>query len=203
MTARQSLPGTADKSKPLATWIAIVGGSLGLHRFYLHGWRDVPGWLHPLPSLIGAYGVLRARSLGQDDQLAWVLMPLLGFSIAAAMLAAIVYGLMSDETWNARFNGGRSVSGMGWASVLGAMVALMVGGGVLIASIAFMAQRYFEYQVESASALSPTAAPPAPPPSPSPSAYLAAHDRESRGLAAARPAAAARRHVRAGADAEG
>jgi len=37
------------RSKSLATWIAVLGGSLGLHRFYLHGLRDPLGWLHPLP----------------------------------------------------------------------------------------------------------------------------------------------------------
>ena len=41
------------QSKTLATWIALLGGSLGLHRFYLHGLRDRWGWLHPLPTLLG------------------------------------------------------------------------------------------------------------------------------------------------------
>ena len=62
----------AYKSKTLATWIALVGGSLGLHRFYLHGFGDRWGWLYPLPTLIGLYGVLRMRALGADDQVAWV-----------------------------------------------------------------------------------------------------------------------------------
>jgi hypothetical protein len=159
---------SAAKSKTLATWIAIVAGSLGLHRFYLHGFRDLPGWLHPLPTLIGLYGVLRARSLGQDDQLAWVLIPFVGCTIAASMLCAIVYGLTSDEKWNARFNAGRTGSRSGWAAVLGAMLALLVGAGVLMATIAFAAQRYFEYQVETeAPAVSQPAAPTAPPPTPS------------------------------------
>ena len=113
MTAIEPTP-SADKSKTLATWIAIVGGSLGLHRFYLHGFRDIVGWLHPLPTLIGLYGVQRARSLGQDDQLAWVLIPFVGVTIAASMLCAIVYGLASDDKWNARFNGGRAASRSGW-----------------------------------------------------------------------------------------
>ena len=155
----------ADKSKTLATWIAIVGGSLGLHRFYLHGFRDLPGWLHPLPTLIGLYGVMRARSLGQDDQLAWMLIPFVGVTIAASMLCAIVYGLASDDKWNARFNAGRNVSRSGWAAVLGAMLALLVGAGVLMATIAFVAQRYFEYQVETeAAAVNQPATPAAPPP---------------------------------------
>ncbi|MDL2337295.1 MAG: hypothetical protein QFE16_05575 [Pseudomonadota bacterium] len=147
MTSLRSPNSAPYKSKTLATWIAIIGGSLGLHRFYLYGLRDLPGWLHPLPTLIGLYGVQRARSLGQDDHLAWVLIPLLGFTIAAAMLAAIVYGLTSDDKWNARFNANRP-GHSGWAAIIGVMLALLVGAGVLIAAIAFAGQRYFEYQVE-------------------------------------------------------
>ena len=149
MTATAPLPrSTPYKSKTLATWVAILGGCVGLHRFYLHGLRDLPGWLHPLPALLGLYGVQRARALGQDDQLAWVLMPLLGCTIVAAMLAAIVYALTSDERWNARFNPARPGPSSGWGAVLGAIAALLVGGAVLMATIAFSAQRYFEYQVE-------------------------------------------------------
>lgn len=153
------------KSKTLATWIAIVGGTLGWHRFYLHGLRDPIGWAHPLPTLIGLYGVMRARTLGQDDQLAWVLIPLLGCTIAASMLCAIVYGLMNDDKWNARYNGGNASAPSGWAAVFGVILALLVGAGVLMATIAFVAQRYFEYQVETeAASLSPPAEPTAPPP---------------------------------------
>jgi len=137
------------RSKTLATWLAIIGGSLGIHRFYLYGFRDLPGWLHPLPSVIGFFGVLRMRSLGQDDQLAWLLIPWLGCSISAAMLAAIVYGLTPDEKWNARFNVEAPESRSGWGAVLGAMLALLVGACVLMSTIAFVAQRYFEYQAES------------------------------------------------------
>ena len=115
----------------------------------LHGFRDIPGWLHPAPTLIGLYGVMRMRSLGQDDQLAWVLIPLLGCAISAAMLAAIVYGLTSDEKWNARFNPESPASHGGMSSVLGAMLALLVGSGVLMATIAFAAQRYFEHEASS------------------------------------------------------
>ena len=72
------------KSNTLATWIALIGGSLGLHRFYLHGFRDPWGWLFAWPTLLGLYGVQRMRELGQDDQLAWALIPLLGAAKALA-----------------------------------------------------------------------------------------------------------------------
>jgi hypothetical protein len=137
------------RSKTLATWLAIIGGSLGIHRFYLHGFRDLPGWLHPLPTVVGFFGVLRMRSLGQDDQLAWLLLPWLGCSISAAMLAAIIYGLTPDEQWNARFNVGAPESRSGWGAVVGAMLALLIGACVLMSTIAFVAQRYFEYEAAS------------------------------------------------------
>ena len=140
---------TAGRSKTAATWIALVGGSLGLHRFYLHGLRDLPGWLYPLPTALGLYGIQRVQSLGQDDQLAWALIPLLGLSIAAAMLSAIVYGLTNDDKWNARFNQGHAASRGGWAAIVGVMLALLVGSAVLMATIAFSGQRFFEYQLES------------------------------------------------------
>jgi len=38
---------TPARSKTIATWLALLGGSLGLHRFYLLGWRDPWAWLHP------------------------------------------------------------------------------------------------------------------------------------------------------------
>ena len=164
MIATSTTPTAVTKSKTWATWIAIVGGSLGWHRFYLHGFRDIPGWLHPAPTLIGLYGVMRMRSLGQDDQLAWVLIPLLGCTVTAAMLAAIVYGLTSDEKWNARFNPESPASHGGLSAILGVMLALLVGSGVLMATIAFAAQRYFEYEANSeisaptqSSALTPSA----------------------------------------------
>ncbi len=31
------------RSKTFATWLAVIGGSLGLHRFYLHGWARPVG----------------------------------------------------------------------------------------------------------------------------------------------------------------
>lgn len=141
-------------SKTLATWLGFLGGSLGLHRFYLHGWGDVWGWLHLPPTLLGAYGVSRMLALGQDDHLAWALIPLLGLSLAASMLAAIVYGLTPDERWNARFNPRSPPCKSGWAAVFGVIGALTVGATVLMATIAFSGQRYFESQIEEARKIS-------------------------------------------------
>jgi len=146
------------KSKTLATWIALVGGPLGLHRFYLYGLGDVLGWLCPLPTLIGIWGLNRVDQFGQDDQLSWLLIPVLGFMVAGTMLQAIIYGLMPDDKWHARFNPGLSGSpaapASGWAAVIGVILALLVGATVLMSTIAFSGQRYFEYQVEEARKIS-------------------------------------------------
>ena len=144
----------STKSKTLATWIALIGGSLGLHRFYLHGFRDVWGWLSPWPTLLGLYGIQRVQQFGQDDQLSWVLIPLLGLMIASAMLAAIVYGLTPDDKWHARFNPTGPTPHSGWAAIIGVVLALMLGAGALMATIAFSGQRYFEYQIEEARKIS-------------------------------------------------
>jgi hypothetical protein len=136
------------KSKTLATWIALVGGATGLHRFYLHGFRDPWAWLFVAPSLVGFYGVQRMRHLGADDRLAWVLIPILGMTLSIAMISAIVYGLTPDEKWNARFNPHGPKHTMNWATVIGVAVALIVGGSLLMATIAFSAQRYFEAEAE-------------------------------------------------------
>ena len=143
-----SAPLQRHKSKLVATWAALVGGSLGLHRFYLHGLTDPWGWCSFAPTLLGLYGLQRARHFGLDDHLSWVLLPLLGLTIAAGMLAAIVHGLTPDEKWNARFNPQDSAPPSGWLTILGVILALAFGAAALMASLAFSAQRFFEYQAE-------------------------------------------------------
>ncbi len=147
-------PRLGYKSKTLAAWIAFLGGGLGLHRFYLYGFRDVWGWLHPIPTLIGWWGVQRMLQYGQDDALSWLLIPILGVTLAGTMLMAIVYGLMPDEKWNARFNPSGPQHQTGWSTIFAVVLALMVGAGVLMATIAFGGQRFFEYQIEEARKMS-------------------------------------------------
>lgn len=139
------------KNKTLATWLAFLGGPLGLHRFYLHGLADLLGWLSPIPTLMGLYGIHRVRLHGLDDQISWVLIPFLGFTIAACALTAIVYGLTPIDKWNARHNptAPESAAGQtGWLTIGAVVLALLVGATVLMSSVAFSFQRYFEYQVE-------------------------------------------------------
>ena len=142
------------KNKTLAVWLTLLAGPLGLHRIYLQRRFDGWSWLLLMPTLIGSYGVLRARDVGLDDHLSWLLIPWVGLSVAASSLTAIVYGLMETEKWNARFNQGQPADGAagasGWLTIGGVVAALLLGATVLLSSIAFSFQRYFEYQAEAA-----------------------------------------------------
>jgi hypothetical protein len=134
----------AGRSRAVATWLALVGGSLGLHRFYLHGLRDLIGWLHPWPTLLGAYGLWRLREFGVDDAPGSKLVLLLGATVAAAMLETIVLGLASDERWSARHGQAPNRRPPGWPTYAAVAVALAIGAGAAMATIAFAAQQYFE-----------------------------------------------------------
>ncbi len=139
------------KNKTIAAWLAFLGGPVGLHRFYLFGSQDWLGWLMPLPTLLGLYGVDRVRRYGIDDTISWVLLPILGFVIAACALTAIVYGLMAKEQWNAKFNprskSDAAAGQTGWLTIAAVVLALLIGCTALIFGIVQVFQHYFEYQI--------------------------------------------------------
>lgn len=141
------------KSKTIATWLALLLGTFGLHRLYLYGWRDKLAWLHPWPTLLGLHGLQRMELLGQDDRLSWLLIPLFGLMLSIAMFSGIIYGLTPDERWNAKHNPGKSVRPSGWPVVVGVVICLLIGGASLMATIAFSAQRYFESEVSVSAAI--------------------------------------------------
>ena len=142
------------KNKTVAAWLAFLGGPLGLHCFYLRGLSSTLGWLLPIPTALGLYGIERIRLHGLDDGLSWALVPLLGFTISGCALTAIVYGLMSPEKWNARYNPGRADSeataagDTNWLTIGAVVLALFFGSTILMASLAFSFQRYFEHEIE-------------------------------------------------------
>lgn len=137
------------RSKTLAAWAAVLTGFLGGHAFYLRGWLSPWGWAHWPFTMAGIVGAQRVQAFGIDDRLSWVLLPLGGLSIAAAMLAAIVIGLMPDDRWDARVNAGQGTSRpSGWAAVIAVIIALLIGAVALLSSITYGLQRYFEATLE-------------------------------------------------------
>ncbi|WP_293662478.1 hypothetical protein [Rhodoferax sp. OV413] len=137
------------KNKTLAVWLTLSVGALGLHRLYL-GRYDWVAKLSPVPTLLGLVGVMRARTLGIDDPASWLLIPLLGFVLAACALNALVYGLMSAEKWNQQFNPDYPDSAQGATTgltVCGLVTALGLGTTILIATLAYTIQHVFEFQL--------------------------------------------------------
>ena len=113
-----------------------------------------PSWAGalPIPTALGLYGIERVRLHGLDDQRSWVLIPMLGFTIAGCALTAIVYGLMTPREMERPLQSGRAgrraAGRTSWFTIGAVVLSLLVGTTVLMASIAFSFQRYFEYQVE-------------------------------------------------------
>lgn len=136
------------KNKTIAVWLTLITGPIGLQRVYLTGRFDAWSWLALGPSALGAYGVVRARTIGLDDHLSWFLIPFLGFCIAACALAAIVYGLTDAQRWNQKFNPladeADEAGQTHWLTVMGLASSLFIGTTALMATLAFSFQRYFE-----------------------------------------------------------
>ena len=146
------------KNKTLATWLSLVGGTFGLQRFYIYGKSDWLAWVLPWPTLLGWYGFERAQDFGVDDPLSWLLLPLLGITIASGALHAIYWGLMSAAKWNNAYNPAaetESSSGQtNWLTVGALVLSLMIGTTAMLSSLAYGFQRYFESQIEEAQKLS-------------------------------------------------
>jgi len=146
------------KNKTLVCWLSLLGGPLGLARFFMYGLRDSIGWALLFMTLTGIYGFERAQSFGLDDPLSWWLVPLLGLSIAISAMHTLYWGLMSAVNWNLAYNpaadpdspGGNT----GWLTVIALVLSLMLGTTALLSSLAYGFQRYFESQIEESQKLS-------------------------------------------------
>jgi hypothetical protein len=121
----------AHKNKTLTTALALSLGTLGAHRFYLHGGVDRLGLLHI--SSLPIAGLIYSNANGINPF--YALLPLL-VSCIAACIEALVIGLMPDERWDARFNAAAGTrSDSNWILALLLVATLLVGATVLIATI--------------------------------------------------------------------
>jgi len=143
------------RSKTLTAALAFFFGSLGAHRFYLYGTRDVFGWAHLLGTVIGVPGFLLLAATERASTAGWILVVPGAISLLAGFLAAIVYGLRPDEKWDAQFNahtGKQSRSG--WTVIFVVIFSLLIGAFLLMTGLAISFQTYFESQVQAAKAIS-------------------------------------------------
>jgi len=124
-------PATGFKHPTLAALLAAVSGWLGLHRFYLHGSNDWRPWLYPAVTLIGMLASL-------------VWLPALMLSVIVlytAFIEALVFALMADEKWDARWNAGTGRSNdSGWGVVFIAVLTLAIGVTLLMTLLAISFQ---------------------------------------------------------------
>ncbi len=106
------------KNKTLATLLAALGGTFGLHRFYLTGAARLLPWLHVV--------------------FFWTLIPTF-----AGFIEALRFALTPDDRWDARWNhdSGRS-SASGWPVILLAVLTLLGGTTLLMTVLSFAIGRY-------------------------------------------------------------
>ncbi len=124
---------TTHKNKTFATFLAMLAGGLGVHRFYLRGLGDRWGWLHLSSLLLSGIAI----GLWFDAPLLFTAAPLV-LSILAGFITALVLGLTPDDKWDQAHNAGsgrQSRSG-GWL----ALVLVLTTGLGAVALIAVLAR---------------------------------------------------------------
>lgn len=123
------------KNKTFACFLAAVFGGFGLHRLYLHGWKDFAGWAHfatvPL-SLIWTFS-------RPEQALMFTALPFI-LSVLSGLVEALVIGLTADDKWDVKHNcGSGKQSSSGWT--LAVLLVLTFGTGA-IAAIAAIARTF-------------------------------------------------------------
>lgn len=123
---------TPHKNKTHAMFLASAFGGLGVHRFYLHGRKDLWGWAHflTLPAAI------LISLIAYKQQLFFTAAPFI-ISILVSIVEALVIGVTPDEKWDALFNANSGKNNFSdWP--LAGLLVLMVGLGAtaLIAVLA-------------------------------------------------------------------
>ena len=75
--ARRDRTAAGHAPRRVATWLAFLGGRLGLHRFYLRGARDAWAGCSRADRCSASTASGACASLGVDDCASWALIPLL------------------------------------------------------------------------------------------------------------------------------
>ena len=123
---------TAHKNKTLATFLGLLFGGAGLHRFYLRGMRDSWGWLHAASLLLSL--LLLA---GAPERALLINMAPLVLSVLASTIETFVIGLMPDEKWDALYNAESGIeTDTGWPVPLMIVANLFFGATLLLIAIA-------------------------------------------------------------------
>lgn len=123
---------TPHKNKTFATFLAVILGAVGAHRFYLRGSLDKLGLIHvaSLPVAGMIYG------LAPQADWFYKILPIL-VSAVAGFLEALVIGLTSDEKFDAAFNPkSDKKSDSSWILAVLLVLTMMIGAIALIFTMA-------------------------------------------------------------------
>lgn len=133
------------RSKTAAAWLALLGGAWGAHWFYLKGVQSLTGWIRVPPLLLGLLGVQMCLDGPADQPLAWGLIAMLGLLLSCGALEAILIGLTPDERWAKQWH--QAPHATHWGPILAVISALVIGATVLMSTLAYAGQRFFEWQL--------------------------------------------------------
>jgi TM2 domain-containing membrane protein YozV len=123
---------TPHKNKTFATFLAVILGAVGAHRFYLRGSLDKLGLIHvaSLPIAAMIYG------LAPQADWFYKVLPIL-ISAVAGFLEALVIGLTSDEKFDAAVNPqSDKKSDSSWILAVLLVLTMMIGAVALIFTMA-------------------------------------------------------------------
>jgi TM2 domain-containing membrane protein YozV len=119
------------RSKVLAAWLAFLLGVVGAHWWYM-GRRGA--WLLTAFALV-MLGLTRLYPVWWDSPPFLILI----VPITAGFIEALVFALMADEKFDAKYNPGSGIATRtGWNAVIAAIVTTFVGGSVLMFGIALI-----------------------------------------------------------------
>ena len=123
---------TPHKNKTFATFLALLGGAVGAHRFYLRGPLDRLGILHltciPIAGLV--------TGLAPEANWFYKVLPIL-VSLVAGFLEALIIGLTADEKFDAQYNPkSAKKSDSSWVLAVLLVVTMLVGTTTMIATMA-------------------------------------------------------------------
>jgi hypothetical protein len=127
---------TTHKSKTISALLGLTLGSIGAHRFYLYGKKDLYAWLHfsslPFSFMLSK---LYFNLNGLITYSPWLV------SLMISLLVTMVLGLTADEKWDAKFNANSGkTSETNWP-----IAFIIIGAGFLGAmTLLFMIARAFD-----------------------------------------------------------
>lgn len=123
---------TSHKNKTFATFLALLAGGIGAHRFYLRGSLDKIGLMHV--ASIPLAGLVIGLAPGANEF--YKLLPVV-LSFLVGYLETLVLGVTPDEKFDAAFNAGSGrKSDTSWVIALLLVGTMLVGTTGLILTMA-------------------------------------------------------------------